>query len=73
MIRLPRGEETGYETIPPNVRKKIMITLENYDVYGNNIRTNGLLPDHKFTEIRWDQDTKNENTIDMNEKPIRAK
>lgn len=73
MLRFPREVETGYETIPPKVRKRIMDVLGNYDVYGDVVRTKGLLPDHKFPEIRWDPDTRGINTELMTEEEIQDK
>lgn len=32
-----------------------------------------LLPDHKFSEIRWDKDTKDVNADDMTDEEIKAK
>jgi len=72
LLRLPRGQETGYEMWTPKLRNRIIRVLGNHDVYENSKRTS-LLPDHKFPEIRWDKDTKEENSEDMSDDEIRRK
>ena len=72
LVKLPRENKTGYETFSKNLRIKIIITLDNHDVYENVIR-NHLLPDHKFPEIRWDNETKQDNSEDMTEEQIKDK
>lgn len=62
----------GYETWSPALRKRILSVLGNYDVYEGTISQH-LLPDHKFSEIRWDEDTKGENPDTMTDEEIRAK
>jgi hypothetical protein len=72
LLPIPRGHETGYETWSPELRKKIIKVLNNYDIY--ECRTNrSLLPDHKFPEIRWDKDTREENPEDMSDIQIKDK
>lgn len=50
-----------YETISPKLKNRIIRVLRNYDAYEDNFHAKGLLPDHKFPEIRWDKNTKEEN------------
>ncbi|MHA1288051.1 MAG: restriction endonuclease [Candidatus Thorarchaeota archaeon] len=74
LTALPRGQETGYETWEPQLRKRILKILGNYDVYENRISSAyALLPDHKFPEIRWDERTRQENPRDMTAEEIKAK
>ncbi|MDU7715360.1 MAG: hypothetical protein E7J93_03310 [Veillonella sp.] len=74
LLPVPRciNNGNGYETWSPKLRKHILKTLNNYDVYEAKI-SNHCLPDHKFSEIRWDEDTKSENSDDMSDEEIRAK
>jgi hypothetical protein len=59
LLPLPRGGITGYETWSKELREKIVKTLETYDVYeAKPAKKEGLLPDHKFPEIRWDDETR---------------
>ncbi len=62
----------GYETWSPALRSRIISVLGGVDVY-ENAASRSCLPDHKFSEIRWDDDTKAENPADMTDKEIRDK
>jgi len=73
MIPIERdGVGNGYEQWSQELRKRIIRTLGNRDVYDNK-RNSHLLPDHKFPEARWDQTTKEVNADDMPEEQIKAK
>ncbi|MCG1024512.1 restriction endonuclease [Dehalobacter sp.] len=74
LLPIERGgvEGNGYETWTPGLRKKIIKILGSVDVYENNTNPH-CLPDHKFPEIRWDENTKEENPEHMNENEIRQK
>lgn len=62
----------GYETWSPRLRKRIINVLGSIDVYENTKSTH-CLPDHKFPEIRWDENTKAENPDTMTDEEIRDK
>lgn len=62
----------GYETWSPALRKRIIKVLGGVDVYENTLNQH-CLPDHKFSEIRWDDETKAENPDTMTDEEIRAK
>lgn len=62
----------GYETWSPYLRKRIIKTLGSIDVYENRFNAH-CLPDHKFSEIRWDENTKSENPDNMTDDEIREK
>lgn len=62
----------GYETWSPALRKRIIRVLGGIDVYEGTSSAH-LLPDHKFSEIRWDENTKSENPDNMTDDEIRAK
>ena len=74
MLPIPRGgaKGNGYETWSPALRKRIISTLGSVDVYENVVSPH-CLPDHKFSEIRWDDDTKEENPDSMTDEEIRKK
>ena len=59
----------GYETWSPLLRKKILKVLKKYDAYEGKTASH-LLPDHKFSEIRWDMETKEENPDSMSDAEI---
>jgi hypothetical protein len=62
----------GYETWTPALRKRIINILGSVDVFENVVSPH-CLPDHKFSEIRWDEDTKSENPDTMTDYEIRQK
>ncbi len=62
----------GYETWSPALRKRIIKVLGSTDVYENAV-SRSCLPDHKFSEIRWDDGTKSENPATMTDQEIRDK
>lgn len=74
LLPIPRGGNTGngYETWSPALRKRIINILSNFDVY-ECVTTPHCLPDHKFSEIRWDDNTKAENPDTMTDEEIRQK
>lgn len=74
LIPLEKGAQTGYEVFSPALRKKIIKVLGSYDAYEGKVRpSHSLLPDHKFPEISWDENTRAENPDDMTDDEIRAK
>lgn len=74
LIPLDRNAEgNGYETWSPKLRKRIIKVLKSYDAYAAQYRGNGLLPDHKFSEVRWDKNTKTINPDDMTDEQIKDK
>ncbi|WP_035776401.1 restriction endonuclease [Butyrivibrio sp. VCB2001] len=74
MLHIPRVElaGNGYETWSPALRKRIINVLGGVDVY-ENVSSRNVLPDHKFSEIRWDDNTKSENPDKMTDEEIRSK
>jgi len=75
MLRVPKGGgELGYETISKKLKKRILSTLNFYDAFeAKKRKTTTLIPDHKFPEIRWGDDTKEKNSDDMSEEEINDK
>ena len=62
----------GYETWSPALRDRILRLFRYIDAYEGTVNRN-CLPDHKFSEIRWDDDTKSENPDSMTDEEIREK
>jgi hypothetical protein len=74
LLPLPRGLETGYEVFSKDFRAKVLRALDFVNVYElSSANKTGLLPDHKFPEIRWDAHTKAENPESMSDTDIRRK
>lgn len=74
MLPIDRGgvKGNGYETWSPALRKRIINVLGSIDVYEHTTSPH-CLPDHKFSEIRWDENTKAENPDTMTDNEIRQK
>lgn len=74
LLPIERGgvEGNGYETWSPALRKRIIKVLGGVDVYEDVINPH-CLPDHKFSEIRWDDSTKEENPDSMTDAEIKEK
>ena len=71
LLPLKRGGVTGYEVWSPELRKKIILLLQFYDVFeAKQVRKEGLLPDHKFSEIRWNESTKRESLENLTDEEI---
>ncbi len=74
LLPLPRQMAYTYETISSKLRARILSALNAVDVYElSSPNRMGLIPDHKFPEIRWDADTPRNNPNDMPDDEIRAK
>ena len=71
LIPLPRGGITGYEIWTKETRNRILNILNNFDEYEAKLtKKEGLLPDHKFPEIRWDQSTKRSDINNLTDQQI---
>ena len=74
LLPVPQGGQSGYEVMSPPLIRRIKKVLQSHDVFENAKRSPAsLLPDHKFPEIRWDSETRQENPDDMDEKQIQKK
>lgn len=71
-IRRGSSDGNGYESFSPALRKRIIKVLNGVDVYENAPNPH-CLPDHKFSEIRWDDQTKASNEKDMTDEEIKNK
>ena len=59
LVPIKRGGISGYETWSSLLRKRIVSLLKCYDAYeAKKGSKEMLLPDHKFPEIRWDDETR---------------
>jgi hypothetical protein len=74
LIPIPRELQTGYEVVSSSLKSKVMLVLDHINVFelsSGNI--SGLIPDHKFPEIRWDAETRTSNSDDLSESEIKKK
>ena len=73
LLPLKRGGITGYETWTPMLRTKIISVLGAFDAFEAKVtRKEGLLPDHKFPEIRWDAETRRATLKHLTDAEIKA-
>ena len=74
LLPIERGhiDGNGYETWSLKLRNRIIRILGGIDVYEGTASAH-VLPDHKFSEIRWDENTKTGNPDTMSDDEIRAK
>ncbi len=74
LVPIPRGVQTGYETMSKNFKDRAMKTLKFLNIYElSKANRRGLIPDHKFPEIRWDAETRTENHEDMDNGEVKNK
>lgn len=74
LVPLPKGGVTGYEVMSPAFKAKAINVMESINVYEHSkANKHGLLPDHKFPEIRWDEETRAENPEEMPVNEIKEK
>lgn len=72
LLPITRGGITGYEVWTKELREKIISVLAGYDCYeAKKTNKEGLLPDHKFPEIRWNKNTKRENLSELTNQEIK--
>lgn len=66
LVPIAKGGVTGYETMSATFKAKVVNALLRTNIYElSSANKHGLIPDHKFPEIRWDEATKAENLDDM--------
>lgn len=71
LLPIPKTAERGYEIFSTQFKARVIRLLKGINAYENKRTTpKGLIPDHKFSEIRWDEDTKAENTMDMSDQEV---
>lgn len=74
LLPLPRGQNRGYETFTPQFKSRVIRLLKGINAFeAKETNSAALIPDHKFSEIRWDETTKSDNTMDMTDEEIIAK
>ena len=73
LLPLPPAEGIVYEKMSPKFRKKALNALNKLDAFEGKKATIGLLPDHKFPEIRWDSNVPEDNNDDLSEDEIKRK
>lgn len=70
LLPIPKGGITGYEIMSVEFKNKAIKLLNSINVFeAKRTTTHGLIPDHKFPEIRWDENTR-ENNEELSDEEI---
>lgn len=73
LIPIPKGGVSGYETMSATFKNKVIKALKSVNAFElSSANKHGLIPDHKFPEIRWDKDTQEDNE-NLDEEEIKVK
>jgi hypothetical protein len=74
LLPLPLNDEMGYEVFSPQFKARVIRLFKGVNAYeARATPPRSLIPDHKFSEIRWDENTKGENPMDMSDEEIISK
>lgn len=74
LLPLPLYSEMLYETFTPQFKSRVIRLFNGINAYeAKRTAIVALIPDHKFSEVRWDKDTKDENPMTMTDEEIIAK
>lgn len=74
LLPFPLYEEMGYETFDKQFKARVIRLLKGRNAFeAKQTAVKALIPDHKFSEVRWDEATKAENSMDMTDEEIIAK
>lgn len=71
LLPIPLHAEMGYETFTPQFKARVIRLLNERNAFeARATAKKALIPDHKFSEVRWDDETKGENPMDMTDDEI---
>lgn len=71
LLPLPLVAAMGYEVFTPQFKARVIRLLKEMNAFeAKRTSKNALIPDHKFSEVRWDEDTGEENTMEMSDEEI---
>lgn len=71
LLPFPKYKEMGYETFTKQFKERVIRLLKYRNAYEARITSaKSLIPDHKFPEVRWDDETRSENPMDMTDAQI---
>lgn len=74
LLPIPLNNKMGYETFTPQFKARVIRLLHGINAFEAKPTSKGsLIPDHKFSEVRWDDETKAENSMDMTDSEVVAK
>lgn len=71
LLPIPLHAEMGYETFTPQFKAHVIRLLKERNAFEARVTAKkALIPDHKFSEVRWDDETKAENSMEMTDAEI---
>lgn len=71
LLPLPLYSKMGYETFSPQFKARVIRLLKCRNAYeAKATPKQSLIPDHKFSEVRWDEHTPVENSMEMSDEEI---
>lgn len=71
LLPLPLHTEMGYETFTPQFKARVIRILKERNAFEARVTAKkALIPDHKFSEVRWDDETRAENSMAMTDEQI---
>lgn len=71
MLPIPLHTEMGYETFTPQFKARVIRLLKERNAFEAKVTNKrALIPDHKFSEVRWDDETKGANLMEMTDEEI---
>ena len=74
LLPIPLHTEMGYESFTPEFKNRVIRLLRKRNAFeAKATAKKALIPDHKFSEVRWDDETKAENSMDMTDDEITQK
>lgn len=74
LLPIPKSAKMEYETFTPQFKARVIRLLQGVNAYEDKTTiAKGLIPDHKFSEVRWDENTKGENPMNMSDEEIISK
>ena len=71
LLPIPLHTEMGYETFSSQFKARVIRLLNERNAFeARATAKKALIPDHKFSEVRWDDETKGENPMNMTDVEI---
>lgn len=71
LLPIPIHAAMGYETFTPQFKARVIRLLKSRNAFEARVTNKKyLIPDHKFSEVRWDDKTKADNSNEMSDEDI---
>ena len=71
LLPIPKHTEMGYEVFTPQFKARVIRLLGGVNAYEAKVTPiRSLIPDHKFSEVRWDDATKVGNPMTMTDQEL---